>query len=143
MFVTCHRALKVLLFTCRKIVIDPNTCTALPLNAFILNVGGLRVSHSFLQSFFTCLRPITLHLVIVSNSLSICLISESFILDIYAGQMCSEFLSLSRQTSIVSVCIIFTEVWGMIASFLDMKNRGGWADILLYGCAEMGEVLRL
>ena len=32
----------------------------------------------------------------------------------------------------------------MFASFLtDMKNGGGWADILLYGCAEMGEVLRL
>ena len=31
----------------------------------------------------------------------------------------------------------------MFASFIDMKNGGGWADILLYGCAEMGEVLRL
>ena len=63
--------------------------------------------------------------------------------DIHAGQMCSEFLSLSQQISIVTVCIIFTEVWGMFASFLDMKNGGGWADILLYGCAEMDEVLRL
>ena len=142
-FVTWHRALKVLLFTCRKIVIDPNTCTALPPNAFILTVGGLRVSHSCLQSFFACLRPITLHPAPVSTSQSICSISESFDLDIHAGRMCSEFLSLSRQTSIVSVCIIFTEVWGMFASFLDIKNGSGWADILLYGCTEMGEVLRL
>ena len=142
-FVTWHRALKVLLFTCRKIVIDPNTCTALRPNAFILTVSGLRVSHSHLQSFFACLRPITLHPAPVSTSQSICLISESFDLDIHAGQMCSEFLSLSWQTSIVSVCIIFTEVKGMFVSFLDMKNGGGWANILLYGCAEIGQVLRL
>ena len=135
-FVTWHRALKVLLF-------DPNTCTALPPNAFIPTVGGLRVSHACLQSFFACLRPITLHPAPVSTSQSICLISESSDLDIHAGQMCSEFLLLSRQSSIVSVCIIFTEVWGMFASFCDMKNAGGWADILLYGCAQMGEVLRL
>ena len=89
MFVTWHRALKVLLFTCRKIVIDPNTCTALPPNAFILTVGGLRVIHSCLQSFFACLRPITLHPVPVLTSQSICSISESFDLDIHAGQMCS------------------------------------------------------
>ena len=123
-FVTWHRTLKVLLFTCRKIVIDPNTHT-FPPNAFILNVGGLRVSHSCLQSFFACLRPITLHPAPVSTSQSICSISESFDLDIHAGQMCSEFLSLSWQTSVVSVCIIFTEVWGTFASFLDTKNGGG------------------
>ena len=31
----------------------------------------------------------------------------------------------------------------MFASFLDMKNGGGWFHLLLYGCAGMGEVLRL
>ena len=143
MFVTWHRALKVSLFTCRKIVIDPSTCAALPPNAFILTVGGLRVSHSCLQSFLACLRPIMLHPALVSTLQTICSISESFDLDIHAGRMCSEFLSLSWQTSIVSVCIIFNKVWGMFASFLDMKNGGGWSDLLLYGCAEMGEVLRL
>ena len=95
-----------------------------------LTVSGLRVSHSCLQSFFAYLRPITLHPAPVSTSQSICLISESFDLYMHAGRMCSEFLSLSQQTSIVSVYIIFTEVWGMFASFLDMKNGGGWADIL-------------
>ena len=134
-FVTWHRALKVLLFTCRKIVIDPNTCAALPPNAFILTVSGLRVSHSCLQSFFACLRPITLQPAPVSTSQSICSISESFDLDIYTGRMCSEFLSLSQQASTVAVCIIFTEVWGIFVSFLNMKNRGGWSDLLLYGCA--------
>ena len=80
-FVTWHRALKVLLFTCRKIVIDPNTCTAFPPNAFILTVGGLRVSHSCLQSFFACLRPITflhLHPAPVSNSMQFCYKRQSF-----------------------------------------------------------------
>ena len=130
MFVTWHRAFKVLLFTCRIIVIDPDTCTALPPSAFILAVSGLRVSHSCLQSFFACLRSIMLHPAPVSTSHSICSISESFDLDIHAGQMCSEFLSLSWQISIGSVCIIFTEVWGMFASFLDMKKGGGWSGLL-------------
>ena len=56
--------------------------------------------------FFACLRPITLQPAPVSTSQSICSISESFDIDIHAGQMCSEFLSLSQQTPTVSLCII-------------------------------------
>ena len=94
-FVTWHRALKALLPTCRKNVMDPSTCTALPPNALIFTVGGVRASHSCLQSFFAWLRPIMLHPAPVSTSQSICSIAEFFALDIHAGRMCSEFLSLS------------------------------------------------
>ena len=75
----------------------------------------------------------------VLTSQSIYSIAESFDLDIHTGQMCSEFLSLSS----FSVCIIFTEVWGMFTSFLEMKNGGRQSALLLYGCTEMGVVLRL
>ena len=77
---------KVLLPTCRKIVMDPSTCTALPPNALIFTVGGARASHSCLQSFFAWLRPITLHPAPVSTSQSICSIAEFFALDIHAGR---------------------------------------------------------
>ena len=146
MFVTWHRALKVLLPTCRKIVMDPSTCTTLPPNALIFTVGGARASHSCLQSFFAWLRPITLHPAPVSTSQSICSIAEFFALDIHAGQMCSEFLSLSWQISVVSICSFLIEACGMSASFHDMKNGGGqgrWSAVFSDGCIEIGVVFRL
>ena len=135
--------MNVLSLTCRYTVMDPNTCTLLPPNAFILTVGGSRVSHSSLDSSFAWLYPITLHPAPVSTSQSICWIGESLDLDIHAGRICSEFLSLSWQTSAVSVCSIFTEVRGRFVSFLDMKKGGGALIWLLQDCVGMGVVLRL
>ena len=55
--------------------------------------------------------------------------------------MCSEFLSLSWQTSIISSFLI--EACGIFASLLDMKNGGEHSVLLSYGCDEMGVVFRL
>ena len=68
------------------------------------------------------MRPITLCHIPVSTSQSICLIAESFDLDIHTGQIFSEFLSLSWQISVISICSFLIEACGMSASFLDMKN---------------------
>ena len=125
---------------------DPSTCTALPPNALIFTVGGARASHSCLQSFFAWLRPITLHPAPVSTSQSICSIAEFFALNIHAGRMCSEFLSLSWQISVVSICSFLIETCGMSASFRDMKNGGGqgrWSAVFSDGCTEIGVVFRL
>ena len=53
--VTWHKALKVLLPTCKNTVMDPTTCTALPLNALILTTGGPRGIHSCWYSSFAWL----------------------------------------------------------------------------------------
>ena len=130
-FVTWQRALKVLLPTCRKTVMDPSAFTALPPNTLIFTVGGSRASHSFLQSFFAWLTPIMLHPVTVSTSQSICSITESFALDIHAGQMCSEFLPLVGRFQLCPFVASLLKLVACLLLFLIWRMGVGKADGLL------------
>ena len=42
-----------------------------------------------------------------------------------------------------SVCNIFTEICGILVSFLDLKNGGGQSIPLFWDCGMICEVLRL